>query len=187
MDSFEFNKMAGALLSALLLAFGGGTIAEIFTGGGHDGAHGDGHGKPGYELPQLAAAATGGGASEAKFDPAQVLSAVKTASAESGQGVFKSCSACHTPDKDGKPGTGPNLWGIIGRPVASSPTFTRYSPAMKGKGGNWTFDAITTYLHDPRATVPGNQMAFAGVKNNDDLADLLAYLRTLNDKPVALP
>ena len=128
-----------------------------------------------------------GGAAAAKFDFAAVQGLLKTASAESGQAIFKSCSACHTPDKDGKPGTGPNLWGIIGRPVASSPGFPRYSPAMKAKGGTWTFEAIAPYLNDPRGIVPGTQMAFAGVKSNDDLADVLAYLRTLSDKPVALP
>ena len=184
MDSFEFNKIAGAVLSALLLAFGGGTISEIFTGGGH----GDGHAKPGYELPMVAAVDTSkGGAAPAAFNFAAVAGLLKTASAESGQAIFKSCTACHTPDKDGKSGTGPNLWGIIGRPVASSSTFPRYSPAMKAKGGSWTFEAIAPYLNDPRGTVPGNQMAFAGVKSNEDLADVLAYLRTLSDKPVPLP
>ena len=182
MDSFEFNKIAGAVLSALLLAFGGGTIAEIFAGGGH----GDSHAKPGYELPKLAAVESKAGPVEA-FKFATVAGLLKTASAESGQAVFKPCTACHTPDKDGKPGTGPNLWGVIGRPVASSATFPRYSQAMKAKGGSWNFETLATYLNDPRGTVPGNQMAFLGVKSNDDLADLLAYLRTLGDKPAPLP
>ena len=184
MDSFEFNKIAGAILSALLLAFGAGTISEIFAGGGH----GDSHAKPGYELPKLAAVDTGkASAPAAEFKAATVLAQLKTASAESGQAVFKPCTACHTPDKDGKAGTGPNLWGIVGRAVASSPTFARYSPAMKAKGGAWTFEQLATYLNDPRGTIPGNQMAFLGIKSNDDLADLLAYLRTLGDKPAPLP
>ena len=123
----------------------------------------------------------------AAFSFATIAPQLKTASAENGQAVFKSCAACHTPDKDGKAGTGPNLWGIIGRPVASSSGFPRYSAAMKGKGGNWSFEALAPYLHDPRAVVPGTQMAFAGVKSNDDLADLLAYLRTLSDSPAPLP
>ena len=78
MDSFEFNKIAGAVLSALLLAFGGGTIAAIFTGEGH----GDSHAKPGYELPQVAAVDTSKGSSAAAFNPAAVLAQLKTASAE---------------------------------------------------------------------------------------------------------
>jgi cytochrome c len=182
MDSFEFNKIAGAVLSAALVAFGAGTMGEIFGGGGH----GDGHAKPGYELPKVAAVATAGAAPVA-FEFAKVSGLLKTASVESGQAVFKSCTACHTPDKDGKAGTGPNLWGIIGRPVGSSATFTRYSPAMKGKGGTWSFASLGTYLNDPRSAIPGNQMAFAGIKSNEDLADVLAYLRSLSDKPADLP
>lgn len=184
MDSWDFNKLAGAALSALLLAFGGGTLSEIVKGGGH----GDDHAKPGYELPKLASSAGGGGsAAAAEFKPAAVLAALKNASAENGQDVFKRCTACHTPDKDGKAGTGPNLWGIVGRPVASSASFPRYSAAMKGHGGNWTFESLASYLHDPKGAVPGNQMAFAGIKSNEELADILAYLRTLSDKPAPLP
>lgn len=184
MDSWDFNKLAGAILSALLLAMGGGTLSDILKGGGH----GDDHAKPGYELPKLASTGSGGGAaSAAAFSPAAVLGLLKNASAESGQDVFKRCTACHTPDKDGKAGTGPNLWSILGRPVASSASFPRYSAAMKGKGGSWTFESLAAYLHDPRAAVPGNQMAFAGIKSNEELADILAYLRSLSDKPLPLP
>lgn len=184
MDSWDFNKLAGAVLSALLLAMGSGTLSDIVKGGGH----GDGHAKPGYELPKLAAAATGGGAaSAAAFSPAAVLGLLKNASVESGQDVFKRCTACHTPDKDGKAGTGPNLWGIMGRGVASSASFPRYSAAMKAKGGNWTYESVAAYLNDPRGAVPGNQMAFAGIKSNEELADILVYLRSLSDKPIPLP
>ena len=188
MDSFDFNKLAGGVLSALLLAFGSGTIGEMFGGGGHGGGHGDDHGKPGYVLP-VTGGSGGGAAAKADeaFNPATVLAALKTASAENGQDVFKRCTACHTPDKDGKPGTGPNLWGIVGRGVGTSATFPRYSAALKGKGGNWDFQMLASYLNDPKATIPGNQMAFAGVKTASELSDLLAYLRTLSDKPVALP
>jgi cytochrome c len=185
MDTFEFNKIAGASLAALLLAFGGGTIADIFTGSGHGG---DQHAKPGYVLPVTASkgGATPAAAPEA-FSFAKVAPLLKTASAENGADVFKRCTACHTPQKGGKPGTGPNLWGIVGRDIASSPDFPRYSPAMKGHKGNWTLEELAKYVHDPRGTVPGNQMAFAGIKSNEELADLLAYLNTLSDSPKPLP
>ena len=58
---------------------------------------------------------------------------------------------------------------------------------MKTHGGEWGWEQLATYLHDPKKAVPGNKMAFAGISNNADLADLLAYLRTLSDSPVALP
>lgn len=181
MDGWEFNKIAGAVLAALLLAFGFGTVIEILA---------EGHAayKPGYELP-FKAPAEGASTTPAgkAFSYSEVAALLKTASPESGQAVFKRCTACHTADKGGKAGTGPNLWGIVGRDMASSPTFPRYSPAMKSKGGKWDFESLANYLHDPRAYIPGNQMAFAGIKSNQELADLLAYLRTLSDSPVPLP
>jgi cytochrome c len=185
-DSWEFNKIAGAVLSALLLAFGAGTVADIIRGGGH-GEEGK-EVKPGFELP-VTDAVPGGkpAAAPAPFDVAEVMSGLKTASPDNGQAVFGPCKACHTTDKGGKPLVGPNLWGIVGRETASSPNFPRYSAAMKNHKGQWTFDRLAKYLHDPRAEVPGNQMAFAGVKSNTDLADLLAFLRTLNDNPPPLP
>jgi cytochrome c len=181
MDTWEFNKIAGAVLSALLLAFGSSTVIEIWT---------QGHAlqKPGFELPFAAPAETGTGAAAAKpFSFADLAPVLKTASAESGQAVFKRCTACHTPEKGGPARVGPNLWGVIGRDVASSSSFPRYSAAMKAKGGKWEFESLANYLHDPRTAVPGNQMAFAGVRDNQELADLLAYLRSLSDSPAPLP
>lgn len=184
MDSWFFNKIAGGVLAALLVAFGSGTLAEIFGG------HGDSakKAKPGYELP-VTAAPTGGTAAPAaaafKFEDVAPL--LKTASAENGRAAFAPCRACHTVEKDGKPLVGPNLWGIMGKDVASNANFPRYSNALKGQKGPWTFDKMAAYLNDPRTAIPGNQMAFAGVKNNADLADLLAFLRSLSDAPIPLP
>jgi cytochrome c len=185
MDTWEFNKIAGGVLSALLLAFGAGTVAEIVQGG-HGGEAK--HAKPGFELPVTAdASGPGKAAAPAPFDAAEVLGMLKTATADNGRNVFAPCRACHTVDKDGKPLVGPNLWGVVGRKIGSSPTFPRYSAAMKSQQGEWTYEKLAAYLHDPRSAVPGNQMAFAGVKSNSDLADLLAYLRTLSDNPPPLP
>jgi cytochrome c len=180
MDSFEFNKIAGAVLSALLLIFGTSTLIETVKN-----SHAHGPKLVGYEMPKGVAGGTGAVA-EAAFNPAVVLAAVSKGSVESGQGVFKKCSTCHTPDKGGKNGTGPNLWGIVARPVGSVDGFA-YSPVIKAKGGNWNWDGLTAYLHDPKGYAPGNKMAFAGIKDAGELADLLAYLRTLADKPADLP
>ena len=96
--------------------------------------------------------------------------------------------ACHTPAKGGRPLVGPNLWGIVGRKVAKSPAFeARYSEPMKAHGGEWSWEKLAEYLHKPATAVPGNKMVFAGIPDNADLADLLAYLRTLSDSPVPLP
>lgn len=186
MDSWFFNKIAGAVLSALLVAFGAGTVTDIFKGGSHaDAGH---EAKPGFALPVTGGGATtAAAAAPAAFKFADVAPMLKTASAENGRAAFAPCRACHTVDKDGKALVGPNLWGIVGKEVASNAGFPRYSNALKGFKGAWSFDRIATYLNDPRSTVPGNQMAFAGIKNNADLADLLVYLRTLSDSPAPLP
>ena len=185
MDSWFFNKIAGAVLSALLVAFGSGTLSQILGGG-----HGDGHeAKPGYVLPVTggSAAAATTAAAPAEFKFAEIAPLLKTASADNGRAAFTPCRACHTVDKDGKALVGPNLYGIVNRDIASNAGFPRYSNALKSQKGQWTFEKLGVYLHDPKAAVPGNQMAFAGIKNNSDLADLLAYLRTLSDAPAPLP
>lgn len=185
MDSWFFNKIAGGVLAALLIAFGAGTLAEIVHGG-HD--YAAKKVEPGYKLPVTEVAATGGAAAAApKFNFAEVAPLLKNASAENGRAAFAPCRACHTVEKDGKPLVGPNLWGVMGKDIATNANFPRYSNALKAQKGPWTFDKMAAYLNDPRGSVPGNQMAFAGVKSNADLADLLVYLRTLSDQPIPLP
>jgi cytochrome c len=117
---------------------------------------------------------------------AEVMKALPQAKAENGKDTFKRCLQCHTSEKGGPNRIGPNLWGIVGRPRASHAGFP-YSEAMKSHPGDWSFEELAKYLHDPKADIPGNKMAFAGVKDNGELADLLAYLRTLNDNPPPLP
>lgn len=180
MDSWYFNKIAGAVLSAVLVAFGAGTLAEIVHGPHKAG-------KAGYELPIKEIAPGAAAPAVAEFSFAEIAPLLKGASAEDGRGAFAPCRACHTTDKGGKSLVGPNLYGVVGRDIASNPDFPKYSAALKGQKGAWTFDKLAGYLHDPRVAVPGNQMAFAGVKSNPDLANLLAFLRSLSDSPVPLP
>lgn len=181
MDSFEFNKIAGAVLVALLIAFGGRTFLDIRMAG-HDS-----HAKPGYVLPLVEASAGGGAAAAPKaFDVAAVMPLLAKASAEAGQAAFKKCQTCHTPVKDGKNGTGPNLWGVVGAEKASRAGFS-YSTAAKEKKGTWSFENLALFIHNPKGYMPGTKMAFAGVADTAELADLLAYLRSLSDSPVALP
>jgi cytochrome c len=180
MDAFEINKMLGAVLSALLLIFASKTVLGLLSK-----EHAPE--KPGWTLPITAAAPTSGPVpAEAAFQFATVAKLLPQASAEGGQDVFKRCLQCHTSEKGGPNRVGPNLWGIIGRKVAEAPGFA-YSEAMKSKGGEWTWDQLGTYLHDPKGNVPGNKMAFIGIKDNAELADLLVYLRKLADAPPPLP
>jgi cytochrome c len=97
-----------------------------------------------------------------------------------GAAQFKKCVACHTIDKGGPNRVGPNLWGIVGRPVASHAGFA-YSAAMKAKGGNWDDAALDAYLTSPMKAVPGGKMAFAGIADAADRAALIAYLKAQAD------
>ena len=179
MDGFEFNKVAGAVLSALLVIFGGRTIVDIALRE-HPPE------KPGWALPITEPASAAPTKEAAPFDAKQVLELIPKANADAGQDIFKRCMQCHTPQKGGPNLVGPNLWGVVGREVGKHAGFP-YSEAMKTHGGSWSSDQLANYIHDPKAAVPGNKMAFPGIKDNAQLADLLAYLRKLNDNPAALP
>ena len=94
-----------------------------------------------------------------------------------GEQVFKRCVACHTIDKGGANGIGPNLHGVVGRAVASHAGFS-YSGAMKAKGGVWDKAALDTYLEAPMKALPGTRMAFAGVIDAADREALILYLES---------
>src|SRR3546814_15995953 len=89
-----------------------------------------------------------------------------------GEQVFRRCAACHTIDKDGRNGIGPNLHGIVGHAVAAHAGFA-YSGAMKAKGGVWDEAALDAFLADPMKAVPGTRMVFAGVIDAADREALL--------------
>jgi len=96
------------------------------------------------------------------------------------------CIACHTFDKGGKAGLGPNLWGVVGAPHGHMPGFA-YSDALKSKAGNWNYEELNAWLTKPGAYAPGTKMTFAGAADPKDRADLIAYLRSLSDQPEPLP
>ncbi|WOF42175.1 cytochrome c family protein [Sphingopyxis indica] len=97
-----------------------------------------------------------------------------------GEQIFRRCMACHTVDKGGANGIGPNLHGVVGRTVAAHPGFS-YSGAMKGKGGVWDETALDAFLEDPMKTLPGTRMAFAGVIDAADREALILYLKTQSE------
>ncbi len=100
-----------------------------------------------------------------------------------GEKIFRKCVACHTAEEDGRRKTGPNLWGIVGAPVAAGEGF-RYSGALAEFGGNWTFERLDAYLANPRALVKRTSMIFSGLRREADRADVIAFLNRMSDSPV---
>jgi cytochrome c len=182
-DSFELSKIAGGVLAALLVIFLPKTFIDLARQ-----PHGEITG--GYTLPapsEDGAAPTDGGAAPAAFDPAQVVAALPTANPENGAGTFRKCLACHSAEKGAASKAGPNLWGVIGRKHGGAEDFKGYSEALKNKGGDWTYADLAAFLHKPKEWLPGTKMIFAGVSDTGELADLVAYIRTLSDSPPPLP
>ena len=177
MDSFEINKMAGATLGTLLFVMGLGIFSDaLFSRPAPKVA--------GYDLP--AASESSGGAQAATppvSEPLPVLLA--SADPKRGEALAKPCVTCHNFEKGAGPKVGPALYGVVGRPVAS--TDFAYSDALKGKGGSWTFDALNDFITAPASYAKGTKMAFGGEKDPKRRADIEAYLRSLSDNPVPLP
>jgi cytochrome c len=177
MDSFELNKFAGAILGVLLFAMSIHLLSgAIFSP--HKPAI------PGYDLPAPQEEAAAGAAPEAPAEPLPVLLA--KADPGKGQASFKKCAACHTAEQGGPNKVGPNLYGVVGAPKARIAGFN-YSGPLKAKGGEWSYDELNAFITNPKAHIPGTIMAFAGIPQAGERADLLAYLRTLHASPPPLP
>jgi cytochrome c len=183
MQTTDGNKIAMAVLGTmtfvLLTSFGGELLfTEKRTA------------KAGYELPMPEGAATAAASASA---PAAEPIATRLASADKAKGEagFRACAACHVNSKDGSNAgkQGPTLWNVVERPKAAVAGFD-YSNTLKAMGGKsekWTFEALDKFIESPRAYVAGTKMSFAGVSNPKARADLVAYLASIADSPVALP
>lgn len=126
------------------------------------------------ETPPEAPAASGIAALIAAADP------------EQGKKNSRKCAACHSFDKGGKNKIGPNLWDIVGQPIAAREGF-RYSGALKGLGGDWTYESLDGFLAAPKTFARGTKMTFRGVKDETDRANLIAWMRSRSDNPAPLP
>ena len=176
------NTAAGALLATVFVLLSVSIASEgIF--------HSEVPEKPGYVIAAAEPGAEAGAAETAAAETPIATLLVK-ADATAGEAVFKKCAACHDGSKGGPNKVGPNLWGIVSRPMASHEGFA-YSAALKNfsKGATvpWDYEALNHFLHAPKKYIEGTAMGFAGLKKDEERANLIAYLRTLSDTPVALP
>lgn len=180
MNSFELNKILGAVLATCLVVLSLNIAAgAIFTQHKPD--------KPGFEIAvqEAAGGAAAGQAEAPKSEPIEVLLA--SSSAEKGQAVAKQCGACHTFEKGGPNKVGPNLYGIVGDEKGHGRNGFNFSAAMKAKGGTWTIEDLDKFITNPKAFVPGTAMGYAGLQRPAQRADLINYLNSLSDNPKPLP
>ena len=178
MDSFETNKIVGAVLFTLLAL----QALNIAAGAAFSPRP---PAKPGYEI---AVAPPKGEAEKAAAPAAEepIEVALAKADPKHGEQDAKICQTCHTLGKGEPNKIGPNLWGVVGRSKGSEPGFG-YSDGMKAKGGTWTVDDLNKFLTSPREFVPGTKMTFAGFPKESTRANVIAYLNTLSDSPKPLP
>src|SRR5215469_16899027 len=180
MDSFEMNKILGALLGTCLVLL----AVHIASGAIFSPRVAA---KPGYVIEvKTEQAAPSGGAGAAKPAVAPIESLLASASTQRGAQVARECELCHNLGKGEGAKIGPPLYGVVGRKVAAEPGFN-FSPALKAKGGTWSFDALNTWLFNPQNDVPGTLMTFAGIPSDHQRADVIAYLNSNSDHPLPLP
>ncbi|MDE1935793.1 cytochrome c family protein [Bradyrhizobium sp.] len=178
MDSFELNKILGAVLgTCILLLVTSFAAGAIFAPNKPQ--------KPGFEIAVKETPAGGEKAAKAAA-PEPIEKLLQTASVQKGEQAAKKCGACHDFTKGGPNKVGPNLWGIVGDKKGEGRGFN-FSAAMKAKGGTWTIDDLNQFIDNPKGFVPGTAMGFAGIQKDSERADVIAYLNSLSDHPQPLP
>jgi cytochrome c len=180
LDSFEFNKIAGAALVCALIIMG-------INLSGHALIHPEPLAKNAYVIEGVQAEAASAAAPAEAAGPAPSFEAVLAqASAARGEAVFKKCAACHTVEKGGANKVGPNLYGVVGQKIGAHAGFT-YSDGVAKKGESWTFENLNKWLTSPKDFIAGTKMTFAGLPKESDRADAILFLNSNSAAPLALP
>jgi len=181
MDSFELNKIIGAILMTALIVIGINKVSDVIF-------HVDKPKESAYKVEGVELASTSSQTSAQvkeviQIDIKEVLAMGNIAH---GEKVFKKCSACHIVAKGGKNKIGPALYGIVGKASAVSEGYS-YSKALKAHGKSWGFEELNAYLLKPQSYVKGTKMAFAGLRKDKDRASVILYLNSQSDSPLPKP
>jgi cytochrome c len=178
--NFELNKVAGAVLGTAIFIFVVRLVAEKVY-------EPEKPAKPGYVVEGVVETPAGGGAAapaeEALPDWGTVLAKADVAA---GKTISGKCEQCHDTSSAATNKIGPALYGVVDRKRASVAGFD-YSAAMKGKGGEWSYDELFKFIKSPGAYIPGTKMSFAGLSKSDDRINLIAFLRSNAASPAAIP
>lgn len=178
MDSMEANKVIAAVLVAGIAFFVTGTIADNLIVEHH------------LEKTVLkieGAPTTAGTSGPKKVELPPLAPLLAKADVQDGEKyTHKVCVACHTFNKGGKAGVGPNLYGIVGAKHGHMAGFN-YSNAIKEKKGPWNYAELNEWLHKPSSYAPGTRMGFAGISNAQTRADVIAYLKSISPDAPPLP
>ncbi len=167
LDTMTFTKAAGGLFGALLIFLLGSWAAEELY-------HVEAYGEQAYVIDTGEAEAEVAEVEEVDF--ATVLAAAEP---DKGARLFRQCSACHKLEA-GANGTGPYLYGIVGRAKAAADGFN-YSDTLASMGGDWTPENLSGFLESPRDYAPGTSMSYSGMRKVEDRANLIAYLATIGE------
>lgn len=180
MNSFELNKIFGAVLGALLFVVGMSVLSDMIFSPRPAGV-------AGYALPLPEGEETEVAEEAPAEEPLPVLLA--SADIARGEAAVRKCASCHSFDQGGANGVGPNLYDIVGGPKAHLDNFG-YSSALAERGAAgelWGYEELYAFLENPRGYISGTSMAFAGIRSAQERADIIAYLASITQNPPPLP
>ena len=179
MDSFELNKIIAAVLMVALLIIGIGKISNLIF-------HVEKPETPGYAVEVEKVVSTSSVSSKVSKEQVDISALMAMGDVNSGEKIFKKCSACHSIVKGGKNNIGPALYNVVGRKAGVIEDY-KYSKALASYDKEWTFEELNGYLIKPAKWIKGTKMAFAGLRKEKDRASVIKYLNQNSDNPLPLP